>query len=144
MIVNGEIERPTPDEIAEIRRRNYAKTDQLIMDLSTNIKYPANLELQKIMHKTFVDILLAESGKEGDNLNRLTSKAVYLLCWLKRYLPFLFSTGRCRRSDVLSIWAGARMKMKRCFSGFSKAAGRCGDPLSEPEYTMPAYGSAVV
>ena len=58
------------------------------MDLSTNIKYPANLELQKIMHKTFVDILLAESGKEGDNLNRLTSKAVYLLCWLKRYLPF--------------------------------------------------------
>lgn len=40
VVVNGEIERPTPDEIAEIRRGNYAKTDQLIMDLSTNIKYP--------------------------------------------------------------------------------------------------------
>ena len=38
VIVNGEIERPTPDEIADIRRGNYAKADQLIMDLSANIK----------------------------------------------------------------------------------------------------------
>ena len=80
MIVNGEIERPTPDEIAEIRRRNYAKTDQLIMDLSTNIKYPANLELQKIMHKTFVDILLAESGKEGDKFKQAHQQRRFTCC----------------------------------------------------------------
>lgn len=118
MIVNGEIERPTPDEIAEIRRRNYAKTDQLIMDLSTNIKYPANLELQKIMHKTFVDILLAESGKEGDNLNRLTSKAVYLLCWLKRYLPFLFSNWKMPEIGCFIHMGGCQNENEALFLRF--------------------------
>ena len=118
VIVNGEIERPTPDEIAEIRRRNYAKTDQLIMDLSTNIKYPANLELQKIMHKTFVDILLAESGKEGDNLNRLTSKAVYLLCWLKRYLPFLFSNWKMPEIGCFIHMGGCQNENEALFLRF--------------------------
>ena len=118
VIVNGEIERPTPDEIAEIRRGNYAKTDQLIMDLSTNIKYPANLELQKIMHKTFVDILLAESGKEGDNLNRLTSKAVYLLCWLKRYLPFLFSNWKMPEIGCFIHMGGCQNENEALFLRF--------------------------
>ena len=35
--------------------------------------------------------MLTESQKEGNNLNRLTNKAVYLLCWFKRYIPNLLS-----------------------------------------------------
>lgn len=91
VIVNGEIPKPTPEEIAGIKRGNYAKQEQMILDLAGNIKYTANIELQRIMHKAFVDIILAEAGKGGGNLNRLTNKAVYLLCWLKRYVPLLFA-----------------------------------------------------
>lgn len=91
VIVNEEIPKPAPEEIAGIKRGSYAKQDQMIFDLANNIKYTANIELQRIMHKAFVDVVLAEAKREGDNLNRLTNKAVYLLCWLKRYMPQLFS-----------------------------------------------------
>lgn len=98
VIVNEEIPKPTPEEIAGIKRSNYAKLDWLVLDLSSNIKYTANVELQRIMHKAFVDIVLAESKKEAGNLNRLTNKTVYLLCWLKRYMSELFSNWK--NSDV--------------------------------------------
>lgn len=98
VIVNEEIPKPTPEEIAGIKRSNYAKLDRLVLDLSSNIKYTANVELQRIMHKAFVDIVLAESKKEAGNLNRLTNKTVYLLCWLKRYMSELFSNWK--NSDV--------------------------------------------
>lgn len=90
VIVNEEIPKPSPEEIAGIKRSNYTKQYQMIMDLASNIKYTANIELQRIMHKAFVDIILAESKKDGENLNKLTNKAVYLLCWLKRYSGELF------------------------------------------------------
>lgn len=91
VIVNEEIPKPTPDEIAGIRRGNYARQDQMIVDLSNNIQYGSNIELQRIMNKAFIDIILGESKKENGNINKLTNKAVYLLCWLKRYMPMLFS-----------------------------------------------------
>lgn len=60
------------------------------MDLSLNIQYAASQELQRIMVKAFVDLLLTENKNSGNNLNRITNKAVYLLCLLKRYQPQLF------------------------------------------------------
>lgn len=90
VIVNDRIEKPTPDEIAGIRRNNYTRQDQMIMDLAANIRYPANIELQRLINKAFVDCLLEEAKKAGESLNKLTNKAVYLLCWLKRYTPALF------------------------------------------------------
>lgn len=98
VIVNEEIPKPTPDEIVKIKRNNYAKIDQMIMDLASNIKYTMNIELQRIMHKAFVDIILVESKKDGENLNKLTNKAVYLLCWLNRYISQLFSNWK--QSDI--------------------------------------------
>lgn len=98
VIINEEIPKPTPEEIAGIKRSNYTKLDQLVLDLSSNIKYTSNVELQRIMHKAFVDIVLAQSKKEAGNLNRLTNKTVYLLCWLKRYMSDLFSNWK--NSDV--------------------------------------------
>ena len=91
IIVNEEIPRPLPEEIEEIKRANYTKQDQMILDLSSNFNSVSNTELRHIVHKSFVDIMLTESQKEGNNLNRLTNKAVYLLCWFKRYMPNLLS-----------------------------------------------------
>lgn len=90
VIVNERIPKPTPEEIAGIRRNNYTRKDQMIMDLSANIQYSSNIELQRIMNKAFVDVILMEAKSGEDNLNKLTGKAVYLLCWLKRYQNRLF------------------------------------------------------
>ena len=58
VIVNEEIPKPTPQEIAEIKRDNYANKDQMILGLVGNIQYTGNVELQRILHKTFVDVIL--------------------------------------------------------------------------------------
>lgn len=85
VIVNNTIDPPTIEEINEIHRKIYQNVNQLIIDLATNIRYSASQELQRIMHKAFVDIILEESKQPNMNMNRLTGKAVYVLCWLKRY-----------------------------------------------------------
>lgn len=91
VIVNGEIPKPTSEEIAGIKRGNYARQDQMILDLASNIQYGSNPELQRIVNKAFVDIILDEAKTEP-NLNKLTNKAVYMICWLKRYMQLLFSS----------------------------------------------------
>lgn len=93
-IVDGSIPQPTMEEIAGIRRRNYQNQEQMLLDLSANIQYSANTELQRLMIKAFVDVMQKEAQQPGMNLNRLTNKAVYLLCWLKRYQKELFSNWR--------------------------------------------------
>ena len=51
VVVNGEIPMVTPDEIAQIKRSNYARQDQMIRDLSSNIRLGFNVELQRLINK---------------------------------------------------------------------------------------------
>lgn len=91
VIVENSIPVPTTEEINNIQRKNYSNQEQMIIGISSNIIYAANIELQRLMNKAFIDIITVESQKMGMNLNKLTNKAVYLLCWLKRYQGLLFS-----------------------------------------------------
>lgn len=118
VIVNGEIPRPTPEEIASIKRDNYTKLDQLILNLSVNIQYTANIELQRIMHKAFVDIMLAESKKDNENLHKLTNKAVYLICWMKRYMPELFANWKVPQIGCFIYMGGCKDSNEALFLSF--------------------------
>lgn len=101
VIVDGAIPSPSPEEISRIRRGTYADMRQMIADLAGNIRYTMSGDLQDIMRKAFIDVLLAESGREGMNVNKLTSRAVYLLCWLERYQGDLF--GNWNRHDIACL-----------------------------------------
>lgn len=118
VIVNGEIPRPTPEEIAGIKRDNYTKLDQLILNLSANIQYTANIELQRIMHKAFVDIMLAESKKDNENIHKLTNKAVYLICWMKRYMPELFANWKVPQIGCFIYMGGCKDSNEALFLSF--------------------------
>lgn len=101
VIVNEGLGTPAMEEIAAVRRNHYTKLDQLVMDLSSNISYTANPQLQRMMVRAFVDVVLMEADAVGQaqlNLNRLTNQAVYVLCWLKRYQAGLFAG--CHEPDV--------------------------------------------
>lgn len=90
-VVNGKIPLPTPEEIAAVKRQNYTTAEQLAAGLSRNIRYAGSQELQRLMVKAFLDLVLEEStGPEGA-IHKLTNKAVYLLAWLGRYQKELFS-----------------------------------------------------
>lgn len=90
LVIDGGIAPPTNEEIASINRKNYSKQDIMLLDLSNNIRYTFSVELQRLMIQAFMDVMLAEAKLAGMNLNKLTNKAVYLLCWLKRYQGELF------------------------------------------------------
>lgn len=115
VIVNNEIAPPTMDEIGEIHRKSYQNVNQLILDLSANIRYTASQELQRIMHRAFVDIVLEESRQSNMNMNRLTGKAVYLLCWLKRYQPLLFQSWRPPEVACFFYMGGCRNENEALF-----------------------------
>ncbi len=91
VVVNGEIPSVTPEEVSQIKRNNYTKQDQMIRDLSNNIRYTYNVELQRALNKAFVDVILEVGKDAGCTLNKLINKAVYILCWLNRYQVQLFS-----------------------------------------------------
>ena len=108
VIVNHEITRPTMEEIEKIRRNNYSDFDQMVSGLSTNIQYLANQELQKLTKKAFIDVLVEEKREKGINLNRITNKAIYILCWLKRYLPQLFPDWKAPEIGSFIFLGGCR------------------------------------
>lgn len=118
VITEQTISQPGMDEIAGIYRKNYQRQDQMLMDLSANIKYSANIELQRIMTKAFLDIMLDEAKLPGMNLNRLTNKAVYLLCWLKRYQTKLFVNWKMPEIGCFIHMGGCRNENEALFLRF--------------------------
>ena len=88
--IDEKIPLPQPEEISSVRRKNYMNLEQMLLDLSSNLKVPENVELQRLLIKAFMDVMFSESKKSGVNLNRLLNQAVYLLCWTKRYQSILF------------------------------------------------------
>lgn len=84
--------KPSVEETGAIQRKAYDTKEQMLADLSaSNLKQTGNQELQRLMKKAFLDVLL-EAAKEPEmRLSRLTNRAVYLLCWLRRCQKALFA-----------------------------------------------------
>lgn len=118
VILENTIPMPDIEEINSIHRKNYGNQEQMLLDLSNNIKYSANIELQRLMNKAFIDIMLEESKQPGMNLNKLTNKAVYLLCWLKRYQRELFSNWKMPDISCLIYLGGCQNDNEAMFLRF--------------------------
>lgn len=117
-IVDNEIQMPDAQEISTIQRNNYTRQEDMIMDLSKNIKYTANAELQRLMVKAFVDVILEEGKQEGISLNKLSNKAVILLCWLKRYQEKLFHNWKLPEIGVFLYMGGCKSENEAMFVRF--------------------------
>lgn len=118
LIIDECIPKPTMEEINGIRRRNYERQDQMLMDLTQNISYTANIELQRLMNKAFIDVMLEEAKRPRMNLNKLTNRGVYLLCWLKRYQTELFSNWKIPDIGCFIYMGGCRDENEAMFLKF--------------------------
>lgn len=114
-VINHSIPIPTPEEIAQIKRNTYNNVEQLLSDLARNIQYSANIELQRLMIKSFLDIMLEENENLCSNLLKLTNKAVYLLCWLKRYQKELFSNWNFPEVSVCILFGNCTSDIEAMF-----------------------------
>ncbi len=118
VVINQTIQAPTVDEIAKIHRGNYKGIEHLVADLLTNLKYSANIELERLMKQSFIDIILKESQIPEMNLNKLTNKAVYLLCWMQRYQDRLFSNWKMPDISCMVYLGGCRNENEALFMKF--------------------------
>ncbi len=118
LILEDTIMPPAVDEISAVKRGVYSRQDQMLMDLSGNIRYAADQELQRLMRKAFVDVLLDEGEQPGINLNKLTSKAVYLICWLKRFQSELFSGWKLPEISLCIYFGGCKNGNEALFMRF--------------------------
>lgn len=88
----------------------------MLLDLKRNLQYPANRELQSLMIKAFLDVLLEEEKALDENRNKLTNKAVYLIC-----LDDALSAGVIQKLAYAADWMlflygqDAKIVLKRCF-----------------------------
>lgn len=115
VIIDSEIPQPSMEEINRIRRGSYRTQEDMILDLSGNIRYTASAELQRLMIKGFVDIVLEESKQENMSLNKLTNKAVILLCWIKRYQEKLFHNWKMPDIGCFFYMGGCRNENEAMF-----------------------------
>lgn len=81
---------PSTEEIASVRRSSSTDPGQMLLELSANISYAGNAGLNSLMRQAFLGIAREAAASPGMNANKLMSRAVYLICWLKRYKDRLF------------------------------------------------------
>ena len=117
-IVENTIPQPTMEEIREVKRKNYQNQEQMLIDLSNNLQYSANIELQRLMVKAFIDVMLEEAKLSGKNLNQLTNKGVYLICWLKRYQSSLFANWKHPDISCFIYLGGCKNEKEALFLKF--------------------------
>ena len=118
VVMEGKIPVPTIEEINKIPRRNYSNVEYMLYELSQNIKDFINIELQLLLNKTFIDIMLEESKIMGMNINRLLNKAVYLLCWIKRYQSELFASWQMPSVSCFIYLGGCKNENEALFLKF--------------------------
>ena len=120
VIVNEEVPKPTPDEIARIQRGNYSSVSQMLAGLQGNIQHPASGQLRGLLVRAFAEVMTEESEKEGMNRNRLLNKAVYLLCWINRYKDRLFGNWKLPQTGCFIYMGGCKdaneALLMKCFA----------------------------
>jgi len=67
------------------------------------------------MIKAFLDVLLEEEKALDENRNKLTNKAVYLICWMMRYLPELFKSWRMPQIGCFFYMGGCKNRFEALF-----------------------------
>jgi hypothetical protein len=115
VIVDDSIPSPQPEEINRVKRRNYATKEQLITDMASCLSFITDVQLRRIARKSFVDVMLKQSSAEGENLNRLTSKAVFLICWLERYSGQLFKNWKYPETACFIMFGGCKKTVEALF-----------------------------
>lgn len=114
-IIENAIPIPDPSEVAALQRGNYTTQNQMLADMTSRIRFPQNLVLQGLMVRAFVDVMLEEAAKPDVNLSKLTNRAVYVLCWLNRYMRPLFNNWTMPFVSVFIFLGGCHSEFEAAF-----------------------------
>ncbi len=106
LVLHDGLPTPSSEETNKIRRRDYRSAEEMAVDLALNLP-KAEQELQRQMQLSFVRTMMYAAGRE-DNLKRLLTSGVYLLCWIQRYHQQLFTGAKDNELPCLLLLNGCR------------------------------------
>ena len=115
VIVERKIPQPTDEELKIIHRRSYDTLNGMIENMSANSIYDPDDELCRLMKKAFIDVMLENAKITGDTVERLSDKAAYILCWLRRYQILLFKNWKAPDISCFIYLGGCRVESEALF-----------------------------
>ena len=114
VVINGRIPPPSTDEAGKIRRAECSGAGRMISMLEVQIVIPDNAA-QEAAVRAFRSVIEAESTKPDMNLNRLTSSAIYAVCWLKQYGKLMFNGKNVQAMPCFFCMGGRRAPHETVF-----------------------------
>ena len=118
VIVDEGLNKPAPQEIAVIRRKNtYPDADAMLVDLAANLPGGNGPVLPGLIRYAF-DRVMRKTQKDGLPLNRLLNAAVYLLCWIGRYHGQLFKGRWAGEVPCFILMGGCRDAYEALYPAF--------------------------
>ncbi|MCI7768101.1 MAG: YceG family protein [Oscillospiraceae bacterium] len=112
LVIDKEMPIPTNEEIASIPRGNYRTPADMTAALSLNIVH-SDPKLQGIIRRAFISVMDMYFA-DGNEMRKGISKAVFLLCWLKKYQKELFGGSR-KGFPCLIIFGGCHNAAEAMF-----------------------------
>lgn len=113
LIENG-IQNPDALEVQRIKKGNYRNLTELIADISKNIHFGIS-ELDLLLKKAFYEIMTEE---KDERIQKVTNRAIIIMCWLNRYIPKLFANKNLNEYPVFIYYASCKSENEKVFLRF--------------------------
>ncbi|MDU1910280.1 YceG family protein [Fusobacterium sp.] len=112
LIIEGGIHNPDGLEVQQIKKKLYQNSIELINELSNNISFKQNSELELLLKKAFAEIM---TENKDERLQKLSNSGVILLCWINRYISVLFKKIDLKKYPVFIYYGSCRNENEKLF-----------------------------
>ena len=111
VLIEKGIQNPDALEVQKVKKGNYRDLTELITDISRNIHFGVS-ELDFLLKKAFYDIMAEE---KDERIQRITNRAIIIMCWLNRYIPKLFVNKNLNEYPVFIYYASCKSENEKVF-----------------------------
>lgn len=87
VLIEERIKNPDSIEVEKIIKNNIKDRKEFIKSISNNISLKESPELEKLLKKSFIEIM---NEFESERIQKLYNTSIIILCWLNRYISKLF------------------------------------------------------
>ncbi len=115
VLLEKRIPMPTNSELEGVERGSFKTKEQVVTALLRSVRLPVNEDLKKIFARAYVDVIFEEAERPGMTMQRLTTLAACVSCWLNRYGPSLFNSWTMPIVSLLIYLGGCRSAHEAAF-----------------------------
>lgn len=112
LIIEYGIHNPDGLEVQQIKKKLHQNSIELINELSNNISFKQNSELELLLKKAFIELM---TENKDERLQKLSNSGVILLCWINRYISVLFKKIDLKKYPVFIYYGSCKNENEKLF-----------------------------